>query len=101
MPDPMWGRIFFIPAPWAQPPKPPMRICRVLRFPTTITRGATDLLPQARHAVALAERIDWATLARRRVINLNYPAGSLEQAKGIRVCPADQRGLEKRLSGAP
>lgn len=50
-------------------------------------KGATDLLPQARHAVALAERIDWATLARRRVINLNYPAGSLEQAKGIRVCP--------------
>lgn len=50
-------------------------------------KGATDLLPQARHAVALAERIDWAGLARRRVINLNYPAGSLEEAKGLRICP--------------
>ncbi|WP_165065462.1 5'/3'-nucleotidase SurE [Desulfovibrio sp. ZJ200] len=50
-------------------------------------KGTTDLLPQARHAVALAERIDWSRLARRRVLNLNYPAGPLEQAKGLRFCP--------------
>lgn len=50
-------------------------------------RGATNLLPQARHAVALAERLDWTRLARRRVINLNYPAGPLEEAKGLKVCP--------------
>ena len=46
-----------------------------------------DLLPQARHAVALAARIDWARLAPRRVININYPRGPLAEAKGLRVCP--------------
>lgn len=49
-------------------------------------KGVTDLLPQARHAVALAERIDWSRLARRRVINVNYPAGELSEARGLRVC---------------
>ena len=49
--------------------------------------GNGDLLPQARHAVALAGRIDWSRLAPRRVINLNYPAGTLDEAKGLRVCP--------------
>ena len=46
-----------------------------------------DLLPQARHAVALAARIDWGRLAPRRVINLNYPAGELACAKGLRIAP--------------
>ena len=32
-----------------------------------------DPLPQARHAVALAERVDWARLGHRRVLNVNYP----------------------------
>ena len=49
--------------------------------------GNGDLLPQARHAVALAGRIDWSRLAPRRVINLNYPAGTLDEAKGLRACP--------------
>ena len=47
----------------------------------------TDLLPQARHAVALVSRIDWKRIAPRRVINLNYPSGPLEKAKGLRICP--------------
>lgn len=46
-----------------------------------------DLLPQARHLVALAARIDWSRLGRRRVINVNYPACPLHEAKGPRVCP--------------
>ena len=46
-----------------------------------------DLLPQARHAVALAARIDWSRLAPRRVINVNYPRGPLHEARGLRVCP--------------
>ena len=50
-------------------------------------QGCADLLPQARHAVALAQRIDWTRLGPRRVVNLNYPAGALDQAKGLRVCP--------------
>jgi len=48
---------------------------------------ARDLLPMARHAVALAERIDWSRMAPRRVINLNYPAGDLAQARGLRIAP--------------
>ncbi len=50
-------------------------------------QGCADLLPQARQAVALAQRIDWTRLGPRRVVNLNYPAGALDQAKGLRVCP--------------
>ncbi|WP_297219393.1 5'/3'-nucleotidase SurE [uncultured Desulfovibrio sp.] len=46
-----------------------------------------DLLPQARHAVALAQRIQWKRLAPRRVINVNYPRGPLEKSKGLRICP--------------
>lgn len=49
--------------------------------------GATDLMAHARHAVALAERIDWTRLAPRRVLNLNYPGGRLDEARGLRVCP--------------
>ena len=37
--------------------------------------------------MALAGRIDWSRLAPRRVINLNYPAGTLDEAKGLRACP--------------
>lgn len=46
-----------------------------------------DLLPQARHAVALAARIDWSWLAPRRVVNVNYPRCPLHEARGVRVCP--------------
>lgn len=45
-----------------------------------------DPLPQARHAVALAERVDWARLGHRRVLNVNYPARPLDAALGLRVC---------------
>lgn len=46
-----------------------------------------NLDAQARHVVALAGRLDWSRIPPRRVINVNYPAGPLEQAKDIRVCP--------------
>lgn len=49
--------------------------------------GRVDLSAHARHAVALAERIDWTHLAPRRVLNLNYPSGRLDEARGLRVCP--------------
>ena len=49
--------------------------------------GRQDLLEHARHAVALAGRIDWSRVAPRRVLNLNYPAGALAEARGLRVCP--------------
>ena len=50
-------------------------------------RPVSDLLPQARHAVALATRINWKQVPKRRVINVNYPSCPLEEAKGLRVCP--------------
>ncbi|WP_291438689.1 5'/3'-nucleotidase SurE [Desulfovibrio sp.] len=46
-----------------------------------------DLMPQARHAVNLAERMKWAAMGRRRVININYPACPLDEAQDLRVCP--------------
>ncbi|MDR3320061.1 MAG: 5'/3'-nucleotidase SurE [Desulfovibrio sp.] len=49
--------------------------------------AGVDLLPQARHLVELAPRFDWSSLPKRRVINVNYPAGPLSQAKEIKVCP--------------
>jgi 5'-nucleotidase len=50
-------------------------------------RGDFDVFPHAVHAVALAFSVDWSRLAPRRVINVNYPAGSLENARGVRICP--------------
>ncbi|MBD5647639.1 MAG: 5'/3'-nucleotidase SurE [Desulfovibrio sp.] len=47
--------------------------------------GRQDLTAHARHAVALAERIDWKKLPPRRVLNLNYPAGDLPAGE-VRVC---------------
>ena len=46
-----------------------------------------DLMPQARHAVNLAERMNWSALGRRRVLNINYPACPLDEAAELRVCP--------------
>ncbi|WP_165079440.1 MULTISPECIES: 5'/3'-nucleotidase SurE [unclassified Desulfovibrio] len=48
--------------------------------------GGQDLTAHARHAVALAERIDWEKIPARRVLNLNYPAGGLPEGE-VRVCP--------------
>lgn len=45
-----------------------------------------DMTEQARHAVQLAERIDWGRLAPRRVVNLNYPRGPLSSARGMKIC---------------
>lgn len=45
-----------------------------------------DLLPHARHLVALAERFQRGKLGPRRVININYPAGECHAAKGLRIC---------------
>lgn len=42
---------------------------------------------QARHAAALAGRLDWARLPSRCVLNLNYPCGSLADALPLRICP--------------
>ena len=46
-----------------------------------------NLDAQARHAVALAEKLDWTRIPERRVINVNYPACPPEEAKGLRICP--------------
>ncbi len=41
----------------------------------------------AAHLVSLLEKIDFKSLPRGRVININYPDCPLENARGIRVCP--------------
>ncbi len=46
-----------------------------------------DILAKARHAVALAESLNWKEIPTRRVINVNYPKGLLSSSKGVRVCP--------------
>ena len=45
-----------------------------------------DMLEKARHAVRLAETIDFAKFPPRRVINVNYPKGPFAKNKGVRVC---------------
>ena len=46
-----------------------------------------DISEHARHAVSLAERIDWAKVPKRRVLNLNYPNCALKDAKNLLICP--------------
>ncbi len=47
----------------------------------------SDLTEQARYTTRLLERIDWPGLPARRVINLNFPDCSVEQSRGLRLCP--------------
>ncbi len=66
-----------------------------------------NLDAQARHAVALAEKLDWSRIPERRVINVNYPSCPPEEAKGLRICPQTSavwvNGYEERTDphGAP
>lgn len=46
-----------------------------------------DLSGQARHAVSLLPTIPWNKLPDRCVLNLNYPKGSIRDAKELRICP--------------
>ena len=48
---------------------------------------ASDLNEHARYAVALMERIPWAEIGPRRVMNLNLPARPVKDFKGLRLCP--------------
>lgn len=47
----------------------------------------TSLLEQARHAVALAERLPWDKIPQRCVVNVNYPDLPMEKTRELRVCP--------------
>ncbi len=49
--------------------------------------GKSDLLPNARHLVRVAEKIVWASIPKGRVLNINYPNVPLEQTSGLRICP--------------
>ncbi|MDR1776554.1 MAG: 5'/3'-nucleotidase SurE [Desulfovibrio sp.] len=50
-------------------------------------KASIDLLPQARHLADLILRLDWSRLPKRRVLNINYPAGVLSDADDIKICP--------------
>lgn len=60
-----------------------------------------DIMAKARHAVQMAEEMDWAALPKRRVLNVNYPKGPLAQCKGVRLCPQTsavwKNGYEERI----
>ncbi len=46
-----------------------------------------NLMEQARHAVKLAENMDFTKVPARCVVNVNYPHVSLGEHKGLKVCP--------------
>jgi 5'-nucleotidase len=48
---------------------------------------ATELDEHARFAVSLMERIPWADLPPRRVMNLNLPHRPVNEYKGLTLCP--------------
>lgn len=50
-------------------------------------RGCAYIDKVARHAVKLAEKIDWRKIPKRRVINLNYPDVEPDKLAGVKVCP--------------
>lgn len=66
-----------------------------------------ELIAVARHAVALAEKVDWSRLASRRILNINYPACGIAQSRGLKLCPQSQavwiNGYDSRQDprGAP
>lgn len=45
-----------------------------------------QLEAQAAYAADFATRFDWPALAKGVVLNLNFPAGPVENAKGLRIC---------------
>lgn len=49
-----------------------------------------ELLACSMHLAGLLVKIDWNKLAKRRVININYPAVGLASSKGLRICPQAQ-----------
>lgn len=63
--------------------------------------GWEELLAVARHAVCLAEKINWVSLPKRRVVNLNYPVIGIAASRGLRICPQSGavwlNGYEKRV----
>ena len=48
---------------------------------------ADDLTEHARYAVSVMEKLPWAQLPPRRVINLNLPARPMSQCRGLALCP--------------
>ena len=46
-----------------------------------------DLSQQAEFAVQLAENLPWPALPRRCVVNVNFPNLSMDETKGLRICP--------------
>lgn len=47
----------------------------------------TDLSGQGDYAASLIARLDWTSLPKHCVVNLNFPALPVDRTKGLRVCP--------------
>jgi len=50
----------------------------------------TDLGGQAAYAAAFAMRVAWDRIPKGRVLNLNFPKGSMDEARELVVCPQTQ-----------
>ena len=57
----------------------------------------SDSREQACMAVELIERMDWSTLPRNVVYNLNFPACPAAEIKGLKVCPHGTRWTLSRF----
>ncbi len=53
-----------------------------------------DLSGQAAFAEAFIRRVDWASIPKRRVLNLNFPKGGMAGARELVVCPQTQSTYE-------
>lgn len=53
-----------------------------------------DLDQQAEYVARFVQDIDWPRIPRRRVLNLNFPKCSLDQTRGLRICPQTQAVYE-------
>jgi len=53
-----------------------------------------NLDQQAEYVARFIQDIDWPRIPRRRVLNLNFPKGPLDQARGLRICPQTQAVYE-------
>lgn len=60
-----------------------------------------EMEKSAAHLVKLLEKIDLSKLPEGRVISINYPAGKLEDARGLRVCPQSSAVMDNAYMERP
>jgi 5'-nucleotidase len=54
----------------------------------------SDLDEQAAFAAEFVARQDWRSLPQRRVLNLNFPRGTVAESRGLKLCPQTRAAYE-------